>query len=89
MNYNYMLYKKSGRRQPTILLPKEMVKYRRAFCCIYDTLFIRCEKSEGAGPWPKAAAGLAAFESEDAVSIHETMGTGLEFPPMEREGPPK
>ena len=32
---------------------------------------------------------MAAFESEDAVSIHETMGTGLEFPPMEREGPPK
>ena len=56
---------------------------------MYDTLFIRCEKSEGAGPWPKAAAGLADFESEDAVSIHETMGTGLEFPPMEREGPPK
>ena len=42
MNYNYMLYKKSGRRQPTILLPKEMVKYRRAkSVCLRILLHIR------------------------------------------------
>ena len=42
MNYNYMLYKKSGRRQPTILLPKEMVKYRCAkSVCLRILLHIR------------------------------------------------